>query len=236
MRTVLPVVAMLLLLAGCGKKQAAEDPVASVEPAFRLTAEEYQSQAGDAKFNGQVIELTGTVSGVGRNISGESYVTLKAQGLVGVMCFTTDPEPWATVAQGQKVRIKGLWAPTFVAPRLLWCVVVEPGEYAAVRISAADLAKEYEADREATVKKYDKKHLVVTGEVTSKSANDVGAVTLGLKTGNATAINCSFTAFDKDAAAGYEVGQTVTVLGEFTLNFGSGNTVDLFFCLPLQGK
>jgi hypothetical protein len=235
MRTLLPVVA-LLALAGCSKsKPGVEETVAKTEPAFRLTAEEYQSQAGDAKFNGQVIELSGTVSGVGRNISGESYVTLKAQGLVGVMCFTTDPEPWATVAQGQKVRIKGLWAPTFVAPRLLWCVVEEPGEYAAVRIAATDLAKEYAADPEATVKKYDKKHLVLTGEVASKSANDVGAVTLGLKTGNATAINCSFTAFDKGATAGYEVGQTVTVFGEFTLNFGSGTTVDLYFCLPLQG-
>lgn len=236
MRTVLPVVATALLLAGCGKKQAAEDPVANVEPAFRLTAEEYQPQAGDAKFSGQVVELTGTVSGVGRNAGGEAFVTLKSPGLLGVMCFTTDPEPWATVAQGQKVRLKGLWASPLVAPRLLWCVVVEPGEYAAVRIAATDLAKEYAADPEATVKKYDKKNLVITGEIASKSANDAGAVTLGLKSGNAIAVKCSFTAFDKDVTAGYEVGQTVTVFGEFTLNFGSGDSVELYFCLPLQGK
>ncbi len=231
------VVALALALAFTGCWKPAAGDVSKMEPAFNLTAEEFHRQAADEKFKGKVIELSGTVEDVSRNISGEAFVQLKVSGeLLGVMCFTTDEQPWATAARGQKVRIKGLWAEVVFAPRLLSCVFVETGEYAAVRISAADLANEYAADPEATVKRYDKKHLVVTGEVASLDANEFKAVRLVLKTGNKVAVNCGFTAFDKDLSGAYEVGQTVRVFGEFSLNFGGGDSVDLNFCLPLSGK
>ena len=205
--------------------------VSNTEPAFRLTAEEFHRRASDEAFSGKVIELTGTVEDASRNAGGEAFVHLKVEGeLLGVMCFTADPQPWASFARGQKVRLKGQWAETVFAPRLLYCVFVETGEYAAVRISAADLATEYAADPEATVKKYDKKHMVITGEVASKDVNEFGAVGLVLKTGNKVTVKCGFTAFDKDLSGAYEVGQTVTVFGDFSLNFGGGDSL----VLPLR--
>ena len=220
---------VFLALGGCGKSV----DVGKTEPAFRFTAEEYCPQAANEKFQGKVIELSGTVGDVARNAGGEAFVQLQVPGeLLGVMCFTTDERPWAGVARGQKVRIKGLWGGVVMAPRLLSCVFVDPGEYAAVRISAIDLAKEYAADSEETVKKYNKKHLVVTGEVAAKDVNELNAVRLTLKTGNNVAVTCGFTAFDRDLSGRYEVGQTVTVFGDFSLNFGGDNSVDLNFCLP----
>ena len=115
-----------------------------------------------------------------------------------------------------------------LVPRLLAGTIVDPGEYAAVRISAAD--------PDATVKKYDKKHMVVTGEIVSKDVNELKAVGLTLKTGNKVAVKCGFTAFDRDVAQAYAVGQTVSVFGEFSFNFGGGDSVSINFCLPLDGK
>ncbi len=77
---------------------------------------------------------------------------------------------------------------------------------------------------------------MVTGEVASKDVNEFKAVRLVLKTGNAVSVNCGFTAFDKDVSAAYEVGQKVSVFGDFSLNFAGGDSVDLNFCLPLSGK
>jgi hypothetical protein len=234
MRHIVAAIVVGLALTGCSKPTASD--VGTREPAFKLTAEEFHRQAGDEKFDGKVIELSGTVEGVGRNAGGEAFVQLKVPSqMFGVMCFTTDEQPWAKVARGQKVRIKGLGGAVILAPRLLACAIVEPGEYAAVRISAADLAKEYAADPDATIKKYDKKHMVVTGEVAAKDVNEFKAVGLTLKTGNKVAVKCGFTAFDRDVSRAYAVGQTVSVFGEFSLNFGGGDSVDINFCLPLDG-
>ena len=234
----LAAVAAALALAGCQKAPPPDHSkvaeVSNTEPAFRMTAEEFRGQAEDEKFRGKVIELSGTVEDVGRSAGGEAFVELKTSGgLLGVMCFTADERPWASFARGQTVRLKGLWSEPLMAPRLLYCVVVEPGEYAAIRITATDLAKEYAADPDATVKKYEKKHVVVTGEVASKDVNEFKAVALVLKTDNKVKVECGFTAFDRDLSDQYAVGQTVRVFGEFSLNFGTGDTVHLNFCLPL---
>ncbi len=151
------------------------------------------------------------------------------------MCLTEMEEPWTTVARGQKVRIKGLYGDVFLAPRLLSCVFVETGEYTGVKITAEQLAKEYAADEDATLKKYDKKHLLITGEIAKKEANELRAVTLTLKTGNAVEVKCSFTGFDFDVSKNYAVGQTVTIFGDFSLNFG-GESVTLLFCQPVTPK
>ncbi len=240
MRTIMPTLVALALI-GCAKSPPpAPDRIAEVsntEPAFRMTAEEYHRRADDPAFDGKVIELSGTVDDASRNAGGEAFVSLNVEGqLLGVMCFTADAQPWASFARGQKVRLKGRWAESVLAPRLLYCVFIETGKYAAVRIPATDLAKEYAADPEATVKKYDKKHMVITGEVASKNVNEFKAVGLVLKTGNKITVECGFTAFDNDVSGQYEVGQTVTVFGDFSLNFGGGDSLHVNFCLPLERK
>src|SRR5262249_47468777 len=96
-------------------KPAAED-ISKGEPAFEVNADEFYKEyqadknAAAEKYKGKVIELSGAVDGVGRNISGDSYVTLKVEKqLIGVTCVTVDEQPWARVVPGQKVKIKGKW-------------------------------------------------------------------------------------------------------------------------------
>lgn len=46
-------------------------------------------------------------------------------------------------------------------------------------------------------------------------------------------MKCAFTALEKDVTKPIKVGQKLTVVGEFTLNFDTGNEVTLYFCLPV---
>src|SRR5262245_17084011 len=120
MRIVMLVATGVVILSGCQKPTstpAAGGPSADIgqaEPDVRLTAAEFHKEvkadkeAAAAKYKGKVIELTGEVDNVGRNLADEAYVTLKAEkDLLGVICFTTDPQPWGKAVRGQKVTIKG---------------------------------------------------------------------------------------------------------------------------------
>jgi hypothetical protein len=213
-----------------------------VEPAFRLTAEEFHKEyeagknAAATKYAGKVIELAGEVAGVNRNIGGESSVTLKVEkDLLGVWCGTADEEPWTKVLPGQKIKIKGKWPEFPVRAALVHCVFVETGEYLGVRVTAEELAAEYTADRDGTAKKYDKKYLVMTGEVLSKEFNSAGAAGIVLKSGNKVKVTCSFTAFENEQTKRIKVGQRIKVVGQFTSSF-TGDEVGLYFCLPVSGS
>jgi Leucine-rich repeat (LRR) protein len=220
-------------------KRAPAEDLAKAEPDFKLSVDqfykEYEAGRNTAaeKYKNKVIELTGEVDGMGRNISGDAYVSIKLEKqLIGVMCFTAQAEPWAKVAKGQKVKLKGKWPEFAVTAALVNCSFTETGDYQAVALSAPELAKQYEADKVATTKKYDKRQLVITGVVEDREFNSVGAATFTLKGTDKVKVKCSFTAFEKDAAKKIKIGQTVKLIGEFAFNFG-GETVDLFFCLPI---
>lgn len=207
---------------------------------FTLVADafykEYQADksAAERKYKGKVIELTGEAESHGRNFSGDAYVSLKVEKqLIGVMCFTADEEPWSKAVKGQKVKIKGKWPEFSVGATLLYCVFVETGEYKAITITAAELAKEYAADGAATVKKYDGKHLKLTGEVLSKESNSAGAATVHLKVDGKVKVVCGFTAAEKDVVKPLKAGQKLTVIGEFTLNSDGRDEVNLYFCQVL---
>lgn len=218
------------------------EDISKVAPAFKLTAEDFHKEyeadknAAAQKYKGKVIELSGEVQTVKRIDADRSMLLLKVEkSFFGVQCVTTEEQPWAKVAPGQQIKIKGKWPEFSAGAAIIDCVFVETGEYAAIRISAADLAKEYAADGEAAVKKYDKKYLVITGEVVSKEFNSVGAGAVVLKTGNKVKVECSFTADEKDVVKAFKVGQSIKVVGQFTLNFASGDEVSVYFCLPLSG-
>ena len=73
---------------------------------------------------------------------------------------------------------------------------------------------------------------MLTGEVVD-GVQHAGAVTITLKTDNKIKVKAIFTAFEKDASKPIKVGQKLKVLGEFSLNFGNSDSVELYFCLPL---
>jgi putative nucleic acid binding protein len=216
--------------------------VRDLRPDFALTSvafgEEYRKNKKDAeaKYNGKIIELSGTIAGIGRNVSKEAHITLDgAKGeLLGVMCHTTDPEPWLKYARGQKVRIRGRGPDFSFGAALIECEVMEAGPNPASVLTADQFAREYGADPEAAGKKYEKQHIILTGEIINKTVNDVGAISLELKGDGKTRVKCAFTAFERDMAEPLMVGDKIKVLGEYTLNFDKEEAT-LRFCF-LMGK
>lgn len=220
-------------------RRAMED-LTQVEPAFRLTAEEFfkeyfaDENVARKKYQGQVVELTGVVGTCTQNSGGEAYLAFRVgKNDLGVTCATVDEEPWGKVLPEQKIRIKGRWPKDLNRPVFDAAMILDAGEYAGIRLTAEALAKEYAADPGETVKKYDKKTIVLTGEAISKDYNSAGAASIELKSGNKVKVECRFTSFDKQTAKSLKVGRTVTLVGEFTLNSDSGKEVGIYFCLPL---
>jgi hypothetical protein len=189
-------------------------------------------EAAKAKYQRKYIELEGEITGVGRKSANEAYLTLEGpkDDLIGVTCFTKDREPWNKYSPGQKVKLQGDWPEFAITASLIDCTIVEAGPNPAPVLTAEELAKESSADAEATIKKYDKKWLVLSGEIVGKETNDVGAATLELKGDGKTKVRASFTAFEKDITDPLKVGQKVELLGQFTLNFGKGET-KIYFCM-----
>lgn len=222
-------------------KKPVED-LTKVKADFTLTAEAFHKEvvadqaAAAKKYKDKVIELTGEVDGASRNISGDAFITLKVEKqLIGVMCATADPYPWAKAVKGQKITIKGRWPEFAFSAAIINCAFVETGEYQGIAKTADELAKEWAKDSEAVVKNYEKKHIILSGEVAAKEFNSAGAATITFKTDEKekAKVKCSFTAFDKDAVKRMKIGEKIKVLGEFTLNFAGGDEVQLYFCLPM---
>ncbi len=221
-------------------KPKGED-LTDVKPDFTLTAEAFQKEysddkvAAEKKYKGKVIELSGEVHTIGRLGGDTPYIGLKAgKELLGVPCATADQQPWGTAVPGQVVKLKGRWPKDAYGVALTQCVFTDKGKYKAVPVTAAELAKEFEADPKATVAKYDKKHLVLSGEVAAKEFNSAGAATITFKTDGKIKVKCSFTASENDYAKPLKAGQKLTAVGEFTLNFDTSDEVTVYFCYPLS--
>jgi hypothetical protein len=214
----------------------------SVEPAFRLTAEEFHKEhaagreAMAKKYEGKVIELSGEVERNFRNGT-DAFVALKVKGqILGVRCRTVDRQPWAKVAPGQKIRIKGVLPnEVWVCAALVDCVFVDVGQYAVIPVTAVELAKEYAADPVAAKKKYREKHLVVSGEVVSKEFTDIGTAVLALKTDGKVKVTCVFDLDMNEEGKAVTVGQKVKLVGEFGPLFLTKDEAFVTSCLPLTG-
>jgi len=222
------------------KPKIVSEDLSKTAPAFTMTADKFFAEykadrdAASKKYKGQVIELSGTVASMGRNFAGESHVALQAgKDFLGVMCFTAEFEPWTKVVPGQKVKIKGKWPDYPFVPTLIHCDFIETGKYEGIALSAAELAKEYATDHEAASKKYDKKYLILTGVVENKEFNSAGAASVQLKVAGKVKVFCSFTAFEKDVTKAIKVGQSIKLIGEYTLNSGK-DEVGIYFCLPIN--
>src|ERR1700722_12004399 len=60
------------------------------------------------KYYGRVLEISGSVSGVGWRSYMGPFVNLKSDDpKQSVMCVVVDAEPWAKVLPGQKAKVKG---------------------------------------------------------------------------------------------------------------------------------
>jgi len=90
--------------------------IASISPSFRLTSEEIYSEykanevAADAKYKGKVIEVSGCIRSIGKDLMDNAYIVVGGEGLLdGVQCaFPRSAEAkLAILAEGQQVTVKG---------------------------------------------------------------------------------------------------------------------------------
>lgn len=94
-------------------------PVAAPEPAFSLTAIKMASDykenevAADAKYKGKLVELSGTVDTIGKDISDTPYIAFETENqyevINRVQCMFKDGDTQAlsAVSKGQKITLRG---------------------------------------------------------------------------------------------------------------------------------
>lgn len=114
-------VAAMVLAAGTSgddekKDKKAKAEVSQGEAAFSgsaatlYSAYEENEVAADAKYKGQILEISGTISNIGKDIMNEPYVALKTGHVLGeVQCMfsKSDSNQLASLRKGQKITVKG---------------------------------------------------------------------------------------------------------------------------------
>jgi hypothetical protein len=224
-------------------KEPPED-VSNLPTAFSLTAGEVLKdwQEGQnvflRKYYGKVLEVNGTVTGVGWRSYMGPFIALKSDDATkqSVMCVIADPEPWAKVLPGQQTKVKGKCYEPFMGPTLLYATVLEANKYPGIALTAQQLADEYANDKEATGKKYDGKWLVLSGEVVERQSGEFGVVNVFLKTAEKVRVQCRFNGTeDKLADLMPKSGQAYVVV-EFDESRNSPDLIVFYGCLPLKNK
>lgn len=197
---------VLVLTLGCkdepsSPKSKAPEDLTNVPADFTMTANDYYKDSNkDAKshekYYRKVVELSGKVSLAYGGHTGDGKPFFKLVTDKGnwdfIHCTTVDPQPWAKIVPGQQIKVKGRDERS-----LENCVIVDYGKDPSITISPEELTKEYQADPEATRKKYDEKYLRLEGDVVSLTLGKKGEIgrtpdKLVLKGNEGVQIECWF--------------------------------------------
>ena len=154
------------------KSRPADDAKVNV-----LTREEYEAQFSSElnlhkKFAGQFIEVNGVVGRFALNGLNERFVMLASEEKpleFKVLPYDTlDREPWASVAKGQKVKLRGWWMdhPGWIFE------IVEKGESTAVNLTADEIVAEFKANEDKSREKYFGKGFLISGELLKKDTEN----------------------------------------------------------------
>jgi tRNA_anti-like len=186
---------------------------------FTLTADELGAELAkdrnvtDNKYRGSAIELSGVVKLAGAGDQGRGTVILEcAADPNGLIVSTKDPEVWAKVFPGQKVKLKGNYSEGRLV--LYDCDVVDKGENPVPTLAADKFAAEFVADEKAAAAKYRNKPLLIAGEVVGVKKGDGGAPTVQLKGEGNFRVDCVMVPYLGKPEA-LQAGQQVKVLGRF---------------------
>lgn len=220
-----------------GASGAAPAPAGQAKdaPVFRMTPEQYVAEfksagweAQQAKYQKGYVELAGVVDGLFVNFAGDPAINLKAGQVTPatattpedrplVQCLTVDPQPWAKVARGQTVTLRGSVGPLPSFPSLAKCEVITAGPATVTAVTSKELAGEYAKGAGAAMAKYKDKDLIVGGKVVERQADVTGTITLFLEGDGATRVRCFFDITEstmRPDAPAVKVGQDVKVFGE----------------------
>jgi hypothetical protein len=185
-RTILGVAGVTACLLVCGvsgwtapqQGKATADGTKAKKVDFKVTAESLDEEvnrdrkAAGAKYLGKLVEVRGVVDEVMLHQEGKSarVYLMRPAGLfgLGTTCRDLPPEVVATLGRGQKVVIRGKINDVFSPPPVLAASeLMEKGAETVIRIDSEKLAAEYTADRDATVKKLDRKTVILSGAITA---------------------------------------------------------------------
>lgn len=198
--------------------------LAKTKPEQVFTAQEFYdqfkfSQESSKKYAGKVLEVSGVIALVGRNLQKDAFIYLKIENdPLGVGCFTAAPQPWSQFSKGQKVTIRGLRREDAFGASLSSCIVVEKDPTPAIAITAEALEKEYADQFQETIKKYDKKTMIITGVVEKTELDKYQHLTITMKTTGKVRILCHVKADDKDLLESTNPGHELTLSGIFEYN------------------
>jgi hypothetical protein len=199
--------------------------VAKTKAAFTMEADSWFDQwryreTARRKYKGKVVELRGTVDGVGADSECKAgFIYLKGKpDSVGVTCTLDDPAPWLKVGPGCTVKIKGV-AGGIGLGDLISCVIVESSPNSCLEISARELAKAFATDKKAAEEKYHSKWVIVQGELSSMEPSEADgglSICLTLKGDGTAHVKCCVpnqTDEEKQANNSLKVGQKLKVCG-----------------------
>jgi hypothetical protein len=190
--------------------------------ADELGKEEKQNEdATKAKYKGKVIELTGEVTRISKDLDLKPQIFLKVKDqTVNLHVYTTDRRPWERVLPGQSVTLKAGYLEGNRRTSLVGGPIMQVTGTAVPTITAEELAKAYEADPTAADKKYHWQAggLIVTGEISDAQAlGQFGTPEVYLKTSTKLSVLCKP---DTESSSHLKVGMKIRVTG---VSFGVNN-------------
>jgi hypothetical protein len=214
------------------KQQAAE--LVSAPAEVKRTADELGKELNKLGrpnhelYKGKVIELSGVVHGMGRNIFLDPWIMLAVKDeIVQLTLVSTAPGPWDKAAPGQRVKLKAIFLSSRPGENvtLFGGPILEVSGKPTPTVTAEELAKEYQKDRKAANAKYrDLKAggLIITGEISEAIEGDpqTSVPVFYLKTGTKLRLHCSP---DRESARGLRPGMRVKLMG-YCWGFGDNNT------------
>jgi tRNA_anti-like len=219
-RSLLVIAGLLLGIALIRAGDARDEPV-------KLTPEQFDKEVrksvkkANEKYKGKTVELTGKVLRVVRHFSGKPLIELDTGNeAAGVLCFTTEKEPWGTFAKGQTVKVTGKFPDFTAVAELDDCAVEAVTESNVLSVTAEALTKECAADPVASDKKMKGQTVKVSGTVAARELDAKTGFTNATLTGSGkTQVVCQLIPAEKEAGAALEVGKAATLVGLYGFTF-----------------
>ena len=208
---------------------------------FKLAAGEYakelrkDSNAAKAKYKDKIVELSGSVTHAAQGFEGKgSYLSIETPdpnvrvGNPDVMCTSNDPQFFSQFGKGQTIRIKG--KANFLGI-LDACEVVEKGKDTRILVDSETLAKDFTADSEKALEKYEKKTLIVSGKISAiKPYPGLKVKYAELAGDGKTVIECRYS--DANLVEKFKIGQEIKVYGQIATS--DKGMVNIAPCYPID--
>jgi len=122
----------LLIAFGSDDETETETEISLKEPAITVSARQLHADyeangvAADGKYKGKVLQVTGVVNTIDRDIMDKIYVTLKGDQYFGdIQCFFAESHVGAAsqLSKGQTITVKGKCDGKFMNVMLKGCII-----------------------------------------------------------------------------------------------------------------